>query len=50
MVITSVRSRSLEVKGVRPGMEVVAVDGEPVKEHARREVEPYQSASTPQDA
>lgn len=27
----------------------MSVDGEPVLDYARREVEPYQSASTPQD-
>jgi carboxyl-terminal processing protease len=49
VVIQAVRSSSLEAQGVRAGMEIVAVDGEPVLEYASREVEPYQSASTPQD-
>ncbi len=48
-MIQEVRSATLEARGVRAGMEVVAVDGEPVLDYARREVEPYQSASTPQD-
>jgi carboxyl-terminal processing protease len=49
VIIQEVRSPTLEARGVRAGMEVVAVDGEPVLDYARREVEPYQSASTPQD-
>jgi carboxyl-terminal processing protease len=49
VMIQEVRSPSLEARGVRAGMEILAVDGEPVLEYARREVEPYQSASTPQD-
>ena len=49
VVIQEVRSPALEARGVRAGMEIVAVDGEPALDYARREVEPYQSASTPQD-
>jgi hypothetical protein len=49
VVIVEVRSPTLEARGIRAGMEIVAVDGEPALDYARREVEPYQSASTPQD-
>jgi carboxyl-terminal processing protease len=49
IMIQEVRSSTLEARGVRAGMEIVAVDGESVLDYARREVEPYQSASTPQD-
>ena len=49
VVIQEVRSPTLEARGVRAGMEIVAVDGEPARDYARRQVEPYQSASTQQD-
>jgi carboxyl-terminal processing protease len=49
VMVQEVRSPSLEARGVRAGMEILTVDGEPVLEYARREVEPYQSASIPQD-
>jgi hypothetical protein len=49
VMIQEVRSPSLEARGIRAGMEIAAVDGEPTLDYARREVEPYQSASTPQD-
>jgi carboxyl-terminal processing protease len=49
VVVQEVRSPTLEARGVHPGMEIVAVDGEPARDYARREVEPYQGASTPQD-
>lgn len=39
----------LRKSGVVPGTEIVAVDGEPVTAYARREIAPFQSASTPQD-
>ncbi|MBX9603885.1 MAG: hypothetical protein K2X35_22955 [Bryobacteraceae bacterium] len=48
VLIREVRSPALEARGVRAGLEIVAVDGEPALDYARREVEPYQSASTPQ--
>jgi carboxyl-terminal processing protease len=49
IMIQEVRSPALNARGVRAGMEIVGVDGEPALDYARREVEPYQSASTPQD-
>jgi carboxyl-terminal processing protease len=36
-------------QGVQPGDEILTVNGEPVRPWALREVQPYQSASTPQD-
>ena len=36
-------------QGVQPGDEILTVNGEPVRLWALREVQPYQSASTPQD-
>ena len=49
VMILDARSPSLEARDVRPGVEILEVDGVPAIEYARREVEPYQSASTPQD-
>ena len=49
VVIREVRSPTLEVRSIRAGMEIVAVDGQPALDYARHEVEPYQSASTSQD-
>ncbi len=49
VLILEVLSPALQTRGVHAGLEIVAVDGEPVLDYARREVEPYQSASTPQD-
>lgn len=34
--------------GPRPGSEIVAVEGVPVRQHAERDIRPYVSASTPQ--
>ncbi|MBD0257616.1 MAG: hypothetical protein ICV83_18035 [Cytophagales bacterium] len=49
VVITEVNSDSLRKSGIVPGMEIVRIDGIPVKEYARERVAPYQSSSTPQD-
>lgn len=40
---------TLQEKGIKAGMEIVTVNGLPVKEYAAKFVTPYQSASTPQD-
>lgn len=47
--ISRVRVESLQAEGIRPGLEIVAIDGIPVKQYAETRVAPYQSASTPQD-
>lgn len=44
-----VSDEKLEREGVRPGVEVVEVNGLPVKRYAAERVMPYQSASTVQD-
>jgi C-terminal processing protease CtpA/Prc len=49
VMILSVASPSLESQGIRAGMEILEVDGTAAVEYARRDVQPYQSASTPQD-
>jgi len=49
VLVTQVEDAALEAQGVKPGVEVVTVDGEPVKAYAERALAPTQSASTPQD-
>lgn len=49
VLVRKVFDPALTARGIVPGTEVVAVDGEPVKEYAVRELAPYVSASTPQD-
>ena len=49
VMILDARSPSLEARDIRAGVEILEVDGVPAIEYARRDVEPYQSASTPQD-
>ena len=40
---------ALAATGIAPGMEIVAIEGQPVKAWAGTQVAPYQPASTPQD-
>lgn len=49
VIVRDVFDPELKENGIVPGTEVVAVDGEPVRSYAEREIAPYQSASTPQD-
>lgn len=49
VMVVRVFDPELRKQGIRPGMELVQVDGEPVRQYAARHVAPYQSASTPQD-
>lgn len=49
VLVRRVFDPELIAKGIVPGTEVVAVDGEPVRDYAARELAPYVSASTPQD-
>jgi carboxyl-terminal processing protease len=49
VVVTDLLGEELGRDGLRIGQEVVAVDGLPVQEYARKRVEPSVSASTPQD-
>jgi carboxyl-terminal processing protease len=48
VVITNVVDRELSKAGLKPGLEVVAIDGVPVKEYAEKQVEPYNGESTEQ--
>lgn len=49
VMIIDVMSPSMERQGIRVGMEILKIDGEPIIEYGRRTVEPFQSSSTPQD-
>jgi carboxyl-terminal processing protease len=49
LMVLQVWDPELRNQGIEPGMELVAIDGEPFREYAARNVAPYQSASTPQD-
>ena len=49
VLVDEVFSDSLRQLGIRPGVEVVRVDGTPVHEYANQQVRPYQGGSTPQN-
>lgn len=49
VIIYEVNSKQLSGKGLRVGQEVLNVDGIAVRDYAANRVEPFQSASTPQD-
>ncbi|WP_291272093.1 S41 family peptidase [Geothrix sp.] len=49
VLVTQVEDAALKARGVKPGVEVVTVDGQPVKAYAESALAPFQSASTPQD-
>jgi C-terminal processing protease CtpA/Prc len=49
VVVTAVVDAALAKANVKPGDEIVAIDGVAVADYAARFVAPYQSASTPQD-
>ena len=47
--VTQVFSDSLLKSGIRPGLEILKIDSEPVISYAENNVKPYRSSSTPQD-
>ncbi len=49
VVVARVLDDALRSQGIEPGVEIVEIDGVPVKQYAKERVAPYQSASTPQD-
>jgi C-terminal processing protease CtpA/Prc len=49
VLVSELLSPEPQRAGIVPGLEVVAVDGVPVEEYARRQWKPRISASTPQD-
>jgi C-terminal processing protease CtpA/Prc len=48
--VVEVLNDSLLEEGIRPGLEIISIDGEPVHDYARTHVAPFHSASTPQGA
>ena len=48
VIISAVLDDSLRKQGIRPGLEILKVDGLPVRDHAKSRVAPYVAASTPQ--
>ncbi|QIP12937.1 hypothetical protein G8759_10035 [Spirosoma aureum] len=49
VLVLDVTQDSLEKTGIRPMLEIIRIDGTPVREYADRYVRPYQSGSTPQN-
>jgi carboxyl-terminal processing protease len=49
VLITEITDPALRKQGITVGMEITTVDGQPVREYAQQHVDPYVSASTPQD-
>lgn len=49
VLIVEVLDAELEADGLVPGLELMEIDGLPVRDYAETRVRPYQSASTPQD-
>ena len=49
MLVTAVADPSLSARGIVPGVEVIAIDDVPVRQYAAEQVEPFESASSPQD-
>ncbi len=47
--VTRVFNDSLLKMGVKPGLEILEIDNEPVISYAEKNIKPYQSSSTPQD-
>lgn len=47
--VTALLDPALAATGLAPGMEIVAIEGQPVQAWAEANVAPYQPASTPQD-
>lgn len=50
VLVTAVRDPKLREAGMRVGDELLVIDGVSVQDHVERNVRPYVSASTPQDA
>ena len=48
VLITRVTDEALERQGVKPGMEIVAIDGVPIRTYADNFIRPYVAASTQQ--
>lgn len=48
VLITGVTDKALDSMGVKPGMEIIAIDSIPVRVYADNFIRPYVAASTPQ--
>ncbi len=49
VLVVDVYEDELKTMGIVPGVEIIAVNGTPVRQYAEENVAPFQSASTPQD-
>lgn len=49
VLVQEILSDSLVQSGIRPGLELVSIDGVPVKAYAEQHIRPYQSGSTAQN-
>jgi len=49
VLVVSVLDPALEQQDIRPGLELLSIDGTPVRQYAEEEIAPYVSASTTQD-
>ena len=49
VLITEITDPAISKQGISVGMEITTIDGQPVREYAEQKVDPYVSASTPQD-
>lgn len=49
VLVAVVYDNRLREQGIKEGVELLEIDGLPVKQYAEKYVRPYQSASTPQD-
>jgi C-terminal processing protease CtpA/Prc len=47
--VSQIFSDSLLKTGIKPGLEILKIDGQPIIDFAEKDVKPYQSSSTPQD-
>ena len=49
VIVTEVEDQALAAQGIVPGTELVTIDGRPVFEYAKAEIEPHTFGFTPQD-
>lgn len=47
--VTDIFSDTLQTMGIEKGLEILSINGVPILDYAKNNVEPYQSSSTPQD-
>jgi carboxyl-terminal processing protease len=49
VLITEITDPAISKQGISVGIEIITIDGQPVRDYAEQKVDPYVSASTPQD-